>query len=225
MLVASLVAPAAAWAQHTTLTIGVASFPSSLHPSVDPDVVKFYTLGFAQRPVTAFGPDRHLTCLFCTEIPSLENGGARMEGDGMAVTIHFKPGLTWADGAPFGAEDLAFTAQVGRDPNSGFTNTKDWTRISRVDVIDPVTAVMHFTEPFYQFDQLAELLPAHLEQPIYQAAHDPGGYIQRSLTTAIRPTPASITGHTASPRTIPAANSCWSATRIGAVNGPISIAS
>ncbi len=168
-------------APHKTLVIGVSSFPSTLQPAIDPDVIKFYVLGFADRPVTAFDPDRKLICLLCTTIPTLANGGAVMEGNGMAVTVHFKPGLTWGDGAPLGAADLAFTAKVGRDPNSGFTNTQTWARVSRVDVIDPLTAVMHLTEPNYQFNQLGELLPAHLEEPVFDAAKSPGAYMQGSL--------------------------------------------
>ncbi len=165
---------------HHTLTIGVSSFPSTLHPAVDPELVKVYALGFADRPVTTYDANHQLICLLCTEIPTLENGGAKLEGAGMAVTFHFKPGLTWADGAPLGAADLAFTAQVGRDPNSGFAETKFWTRISRVDVPDPQTAVLHFTEPYYQYNALGEVLPAHLEQPVYAAAHGPAGYIDAS---------------------------------------------
>ncbi|WP_158744311.1 peptide ABC transporter substrate-binding protein [Acidisphaera sp. L21] len=177
----ALLCGAVAAQPHKTLTIGVSSYPSTLQPAIDPDAIKFYILGFADRPVVAFDPDRKLVCLLCTEIPSIANGGAVMEGTGMAVTWHFKPGLTWGDGAPLGAADLAFTARVGRDPNSGFTNTQTWTRISRVDVVDPQTAVLHYTEPFYQFDELAELLPAHLEQPVFDAARNPGDYMQRSI--------------------------------------------
>ena len=166
---------------HRTLTIGVSSFPSTLHPSIDPDAIKFYILGFAARPVTAWDPDRHLRCLLCTEVPSLANGGAALEGSGMRVTLHFKPGQVWGDGAPLGAADLAFTAQVGRDPMSGFTNTKTWERVTSVDVPDPLTAVIHLSEPNYEFDQWGELLPAHLETALFGAARQPGAYIQSSL--------------------------------------------
>ncbi len=168
-------------APHRTLTIGVSSFPSTLNPAVDADLIKFYILGFADRPVTTWDADRHLACLLCTQVPTIANGGAKLEGGGMAVTVRFKPGLTWADGAPLGAEDLAFTARIGRDPNSGFTNTKTWERVSRVDVLDPQTAVMHLSEPFYQYGEIGELLPAHLEQPVYEANPKPGDYIQHSV--------------------------------------------
>src|ERR1700712_1630822 len=170
-------------APHPDLTIGVASFPSTLHPAIDPELVKFYVLGFADRPVTAFDPTGRLVCLLCTELPSIANGGARLEdgGRGMAVTVHFKPDLQWGDGAPLGAADLAFTARVGRDPNSGFANTHTWSIVDRVDVVDPQTAVMHLTELNYQFDHLGELLPAHLEEAVFDHATGPGGYIQQSL--------------------------------------------
>jgi peptide/nickel transport system substrate-binding protein len=169
-------------ATHTGLVIGVASYPSTLHPSIDPDSIKFYILGFVDRPLTAYDPDRHLQCLLCTEIPTIANGGAVLEGQGMAVTWHFKPGLTWGDGAPLGAADLAFTARAGRDPTSGFFNTHTWSQVSRVDVVDPLTAIVHLTERNYQYDaEIGELLPAHLEQPVFDAAHSPGEYMQRSL--------------------------------------------
>ncbi len=176
-----LCSAAAAPGDHRTLVIGVSSFPSTLHPETDPDVIKFYVLGFADRPVMTWSPDRVATCMLCTEIPSIANGGAVPEGGGMAVTWHFKPGLVWGDGAPLGAADLAFTARAGRDPLSGFTNTKSWERISHVDVPDPLTAVVHLTQPFYQFDEMAELLPAHLEQAVFDARREPGSYVRQSL--------------------------------------------
>ena len=166
---------------HRTLTIGVSSFPSTLNPVVDPDVIKFYILGFADRPVMAFDADKQKRCLLCTDIPSLVNGGAAMEGAGMRVTWHFKPGLAWGDGAPLGAADLAFTARVGRDPKSGFANTHTWQKVTAVDVPDPLTAVVHLREPAYDFDQMSEILPAHLEEALFAGAAEPGAYIQRSV--------------------------------------------
>ncbi len=189
LILAALLAsagPAAAATAHPDLVIGVGSFPSTLHPAIDPDLIKYYILGFADRPVTTYDASGKLTCLLCTRIPSVANGDAVLEalpggGQGMAVTYHFKPGLQWGDGAPLGAADLAFTARVGRDPNSGFANTHTWAIVSRVDVVDPQTAVMHFTEVTYQFDRLGEVLPAHLEAAVFDHASGPGAYERESL--------------------------------------------
>src|SRR3978361_1302481 len=113
---------------HDTLTIGMAQFPSSLQPDIDPEVVRAYAMGFVIRQITAFDKDWHNSCLLCTELPTLDNGLAKVEDrpdgtKGMAVTIKLKPGLQWGDGQPVTAKDIAFTWKLGSDPASGFANS------------------------------------------------------------------------------------------------------
>lgn len=215
-----LAGPAVAAEAHPDLTIGVSSFPSTLHPAIDPDLIKFYVLGFADRPVTTFDASGHLVCMLCTEVPSLANGGAKLEDlpggkQGMAVTFHFRPGLQWGDGAPLGAADLAFTARVGRDPNSGFANTHTWSIVSGVDVVDPQTAVMHLTEVNYQFDQVGELLPAHLDAPVFDHASGPGDYMRQSAYSRAPTNPGLyngpylITGYDTGTRVVLGRNPYW----------------
>jgi len=217
-------APAAATTAHPDLTIGVSSFPSTLHPAIDPDLIKYYVLGFAARPVTAFDATGHLTCLLCVRLPSLANGDAKLEDlpggkRGMAVTFRFLPGLQWGDGAPLGAADLAFTARVGRDPSSGFANTHTWSIVSGVDVVDQQTAVVHLAEVNYQFDQLGELLPAHLDGPVFDHASGPGDYMRQS-TYSRAPTdpglyngPYLITGYDTGSRVVLERNPHWHGAR------------
>src|SRR6185437_15349705 len=57
-----------AWAKDD-LIIGVAQFPSSLHPDVDAEVVKAYVNDFVIRPITAYDPNWKNSCLLCTELP------------------------------------------------------------------------------------------------------------------------------------------------------------
>src|ERR1044071_6596970 len=109
------------------LVIGVAQFPSSIHPNIDPEVIKGYVQGFTIRPMTAFQPDGPNACMSCTELPTLQNGLVRIEElpggkPGMAVTVKLRDDLFWGDGMQVTAGDLAFTAKVGRDPASGFAN-------------------------------------------------------------------------------------------------------
>jgi peptide/nickel transport system substrate-binding protein len=177
-----------------TLVIGLSSFPSNMHPDINPEAVKSYIEGFALRPMTAFDVTWSNTCLYCTELPTLENGLVRIEerpagAPGMAVTVKFKPSLKWGDGAPVTARDLAFTAKVGADPNSGFANTRTWGRVESVEVIDDLTAVMHLDEISTQYDRIGDLLPEHIEGPIYAAAKDPGDYINHSVYNRAPTTP------------------------------------
>ena len=86
------------------LVIGVAQFPSSLHPNIDAEVIKSYVLGFAIRPITAFDAEWENTCLLCAALPTLDNGLATYEEAGgkrgLAVTLKLKPDLKWGDGTP-----------------------------------------------------------------------------------------------------------------------------
>ncbi len=167
---------------HDSLTIGIAQFPASLQPSIDPQVVRTYVMAFVMRQVTAFDPSWHNSCLLCTELPSLENGLARIEGrpdgsKGMAVTIKLKPGLQWGDGQPVTARDIAFTWKLGSDPNSGFSNPNPWNRASSVDVVDDQTAVLHLDRVRADFAQWDQVLPEHVEGAVVAKDASPGAYI------------------------------------------------
>src|SRR3954471_4624914 len=114
-----------ALASRDQLVIGVAQFPSSLHPNIDAEVIKSYTLGFVIRQITAYDKDWKNSCLVCAELPTIENGLAKIEdkpggAKGMAVTIKLKPGLKWGDGEKVTTRDLEFTWRLARDPKSGF---------------------------------------------------------------------------------------------------------
>jgi peptide/nickel transport system substrate-binding protein len=171
------------------LVIGVAQFPSSLHPAVDAEVIKSYVLGFGIRPVTAFDPEWKNSCLLCTELPTIANGLAKIDGKGMAVTIKLKPGLKWGDGVPVTTKDLEFTWKVGRDPASGWSNNNPWDRAKSIDIVDDHTAVMHLASVMVGYDQWDTLLPEHVEAPVLAKAGNPGEYIKQTTFSRAPTTP------------------------------------
>ena len=176
-----------------TLTIGLSSFPTQFHPYADPEAVTAYIEGFALRPVTAFDASWHNTCLLCAELPSQESDTVEIEErppglPGMAVTVKLREGLKWGDGVPVTTKDLAFTAKVGRDPQSGFANTRTWGKVESVEIIDDQTAIMHLDEVSSEFDRISELLPEHLEGPIYDRV-GATEYLHQSLYNRAPTTP------------------------------------
>ena len=177
-----------------TLVVGVAQFPASMHPYISSQTVQFYTLGFAQRPITAFFPDGKPTCLLCTEVPSLENGLARLEDQpdgskGLAVTIKLRPDLEWDDGAPVTARDVAFTWKLGHDPAAGWSNLYLWSRATGVDVVDDHTAVLHLPRTYVTYQMWDYLLPEHLEASIAARAGGALDYINHTLYNSAPTTP------------------------------------
>ena len=176
----------AASAPHDDLTIGIYQFPSGLNPYIDAETVKDYALAFVTRPVTAFDKDWKNSCMLCSELPTVKNGLAKIEdrpdgSKGMAVTLKLKQGLKWGDGEPVTAKDIAFTARVARDPKAGFYLPKAWARTEKVDVVDDQTAVIHLDSVQTNYNEWAQLLPEHLEGPVYEQVAASGGYNKQSL--------------------------------------------
>src|SRR5579871_1848872 len=82
-------------------------------------------------------------------IPSLSDGSLVLHPDGkMDTTWHLRPDVTWHDGAPFTASDVAFTQRVRAKVTPG--NPEDVSPyIEQVDVVDSTTAVIHWKTTYY----------------------------------------------------------------------------
>ena len=168
---------------HDTLTIGISQFPSTLHPDIDAMAAKTYVLDMTRRPITAYDADWHRVCHLCTELPSRENGRVADEpGGGLAVTYTIRPGATWGDGVPVTSGDVLFTFAAGRHPLSGFDEHDLFVRdIKDITARDDRTFTVHLARRTCDFQGLDgfEVLPAHLEEPVFKA--DPASYPNRSL--------------------------------------------
>jgi peptide/nickel transport system substrate-binding protein len=225
-VVACFASGAPALASRDQLVIGVAQFPSTLHPNIDAEVIKSYTLGFVIRQITAYDENWKNACLICAELPTIENGLARIEdrpggGKGMAVTIKLKPGLKWGDGEKLTTKDLAFTWRVGRDPKSGFSNTHPWTRAERIEVLDETTAVLHLDKVLASYNEWDHILPEHIEGPVFERAAATGDYVKQT-TYARAPTtpglydgPYVVTGYQSGAQIVIEPNPHWSGTKPG----------
>ena len=167
------------------LTIGITQFPSTFNPLIDAMMAKSFILGMTRRPITAYDADWNLVCLLCAELPTLENGLARREpleggGEGMALTLKLHPDATWGDGVPVKAEDVVFTWQVGRHPDTGVGNFEAFRRILDVEVVDEKTVILHGDRVTFDYNDMSglTLLPAHLERAAFA---EPREYRNRTL--------------------------------------------
>ena len=213
-------------APHDTLTIGIAQFPSSLQPDIDPEVVRSYAMGFVVRQITAFDKNWHNSCLLCTELPTLDNGLAKIEDrpdgtKGMAITIKLKPGLQWGDGQPVTARDIAFTWKLGSNPSSGFSNSNPWSRATSVDVVDDGTAVLHLSRVRADYNQWDQILPEHIEGAVVAKDSSPGAYINGTnynrapVNPGLYDGPYMITGYDSGNQIVLEPNPHWNGTKPG----------
>ena len=183
-LLLALAAPAAAQPRDT-LTIGITQYPSTFHPNIENMAAKSYVLGFARRPLTAYGADWRLTCLSCETLPSLENGGAVRETTpdgkpGIRVTYRLREGLRWGDSTPVSAEDLRFAWEAGREAATGFGPAEYYRSAYELIVEDPRTVTIRFDRVTFEYASAGDFqpLPAHIERARWQA--DPRGYRTRT---------------------------------------------
>jgi peptide/nickel transport system substrate-binding protein len=66
----------------------------------------------------------------------------KWEADEQHLTLHLRDGVTWHDGTPFSAADVAFTLDRARDPKVGADQRADLEPITKIETPDAHTVVL-----------------------------------------------------------------------------------
>lgn len=78
--------------------------------------------------------------------------------------LTLREGLTWQDGEPLTASDVAFTLELGREPAVKFTNV--WTYLESAEAVDDSTVLFTFSDPrageWDNFLTSNQIVPEHL---------------------------------------------------------------
>jgi len=171
----ALASPAAVMAQaKDELVVAMTQMPGTWNPIISSMLAKSLIANMTARPVTAYDADWKLVCLVCTELPTIENGKARVvdlaDGKkGMAIDVELRD-MRWGDGTPVSAKDVAFTLEVGQHPLSGVASSEGYKRIIRLDVKDDRRFTMTIDRVTFDYNSIGlQLLPAHIEKPIFDA--------------------------------------------------------
>ncbi|MDQ3654719.1 MAG: peptide ABC transporter substrate-binding protein, partial [Chloroflexota bacterium] len=121
-------------------------------------------------------PDGTLIPNLVKEVPTVENG--LLAADLTSVTYNLVEGVTWSDGQPFTARDVAFTWQWVMDDANTAVLQQIFRPIATVDVPDDITAILRFNAPnptwFETFTGSGGgiVLPEHILRDGGQAAND-----------------------------------------------------
>lgn len=167
------------------LAIGITQFPATLNPDIEAMVSKSYVLGMVHRPITTYDTNWRLVCMLCVTLPSFENGLARpleLPGGkhGVRLTYTLRPDVRWGDGVPVSTDDVLFTYEVGRNPQSGVAGRELYRRILRITAQDAKTFTLDVERMTFDYADISDfaLLPAHLERSAFV---DPAQYRIRTL--------------------------------------------
>ncbi|MPZ13682.1 MAG: hypothetical protein GEU73_04545 [Chloroflexi bacterium] len=123
--------------------------------------------------VTSEVSSRNLVGRLATRVPSLDDGTISLLPDGrMRVAFPLRTDVTWHDGAPFTAQDLAFSYRVNSD--SGLPNPHPTAirQMESAEATDDHTFVVYYKGPYYQGASLGIRafwpLPRHLLEEPYE---------------------------------------------------------
>ncbi|MBW4460715.1 MAG: peptide ABC transporter substrate-binding protein [Nodosilinea sp. WJT8-NPBG4] len=97
------------------------------------------------EPLASFDAEGNMVLFLAAEEPTLDNDG--VAADGTSVTWKLKEGITWSDGTPFTAEDVAFTYEFIVNPEVATVNAGTYELVERVEAIDDTTVQITFKEP------------------------------------------------------------------------------
>ena len=97
---------------------------------------------------------------------------------GATWTFHLRSGVTWQDGVPLTAHDVAFTVHTLQDPTYTGPGAASWQGVT-VTAVDPLTVRFQLATPLGGFLQAATqpIAPAHLLEgvPVADLSTDPFG--------------------------------------------------
>jgi peptide/nickel transport system substrate-binding protein len=102
------------------------------------------------EPMASFGKDGlPVANGLALEIPTVANGG--VSADFKTVTWKLRPGVTWSDGTPFKASDVAFTFKYQSDPATAASTSTYTTGVESVTATNDTTVVIKYkdTQPFF----------------------------------------------------------------------------
>jgi peptide/nickel transport system substrate-binding protein len=156
------------------LVVAMTQTPGTWNPAISSMLAKSLISNMTARPLTAYDANWKLVCLACTELPTLQNGKARVialpDGKkGMEIDVELRD-LRWGDGTPVTSQDVAFTYEVGKHPLSGVASSEGYKRVLKLDVKDARRFTMTIDRVTFDYNSIGlQLLPAHIERPIFEA--------------------------------------------------------
>ncbi len=90
----------------------------------------------------SFGPDGRPFPVLAKEVPTTANGG--VADGGKTITYRLRPGVKWADGAPFTSADVKFSYEYIMKPENQVSSRAGFELVEKIDTPDALTAIVRF---------------------------------------------------------------------------------
>jgi len=142
------------------LRVGWTQRPDNLNPFLGQESTSYEIYHLNYDLLFGFAQDLSPTPELAAELPTSENGG--FSADGKTVTVKLRKNVTWQDGQPFTASDVAFTYNYIIENDMGAFAALT-TFVKDVQVIDDHTVQFNLTQPKANFLRMwVPILPEHI---------------------------------------------------------------
>ena len=133
------------WTRPGELRVGSADEPDALDPLFAHSDATDQVDAFIFAPVFRYDPHGELVPELATVVPSYANGG--ISADSKTITLHWRKGVRWSDGAPLRPSDLRFTWRAVMNKANNVKSSAGWDDIASIDVPDDATAIVRLKAP------------------------------------------------------------------------------
>ncbi|MDQ6967847.1 MAG: peptide-binding protein [Mariprofundaceae bacterium] len=120
-----------------TASIGDAS---TLIPMIAGDSASHEIAGWLYQPLLKFDKNLNISGQLAQSWD--------ISSDGLSITFHLRPNITWSDGKPFTSADCAFTLALIQDEHTQSAYKSDYAKVTAFDTPDKHTFVVHYAEVY-----------------------------------------------------------------------------
>ena len=119
--------------------------PSILNPFLSGGTKDIHAAAMVLEPLARYDENGDMVPALAAEIPTVENGG--VAADLRSVTWKLRKSVTWSDGTPFTAADVAFTAAFCMHPDGGCNAASRFQDVASVEAVDDHAVRISFAVP------------------------------------------------------------------------------
>lgn len=162
---------------NTELKIGISQEFDTLNPMLINMVAATYISAMVNRRITVLDKNNKWISQISKEIPTIENGLAKIITDGGKKKIvtqwEIKENAKWGDGVPVTCEDIIFSRKIALSNNISIPERELYSQIEKIDVDskNPKKCTFTYEKAIWNYpNQLGTfyIVPKHLEEKIYE---------------------------------------------------------
>ncbi len=131
-----------------TVVLALQQEPDTLHPLIGSMMARTIVNSAIFPGCMAQNNKAEWVPMGCEQVPTLENGGAKLVGEGadkhLEVTYKIKKGWRWTDGTPVTSKDMVYTWKLIMDPDFEIADRTTTEKIYDITAVDDATFVTKF---------------------------------------------------------------------------------